>query len=139
MKKSVRLPSVLMVVCSFFMVAAAPMPPQPEVNITLLNELPANMTVGKTYTVEIQLESDIPFNSAMAMPDMYYPGRFVVAHGVSRSGRGTSATLYITFTAKSTTEDLPGEVAPVAVVAGARYKQGVSVAERFDFNVTVTP
>ena len=119
-------------------VAAAPAPPPaPNVTFAVLTPLPETMIVGQTYEFVVQITSDTPFISAAALPDMYYPGRFVVAHGASRSGAGTSATLTITWTAKGSTAGLPGGVAPVAVVAGVRFQGGVVVAQRFDTNVSV--
>ena len=105
------------------------------------------MHVGETYFVEIKVTSDIPFVYAMAMPDMFYPGRYVVAHGPDRSGKGTEATLFIPFTAKASTIGLPempdlgltADRAPVYVAVGLRYKQGVVVSEWFSFDVMVTP
>ena len=132
-------------VIAILTIAAAPVPPQPNVTITLVQGLPEVMELGQTYYVEVTVSSDIPFNFAMAMPDMFYPGRFVVAHGPDRSHSGTEATLSIPFMAKGSTIGLPAmpelgvpaDHAPVAVVVGARYKQGVVVAEQYSFNVKV--
>ena len=128
----------LAVVLVLATVAAAPTPPPaPNVTFTVLTPLPETMTVGQTYDFVVQVTSDTPFISATALPDMYYPGRYVAAHGASRSGAGTSATLTVTWTAKDSTAGLPGGVAPVAVVAGVRFQGGVVVAQRFDTNVSV--
>lgn len=130
---------------AFLTVAAAPVPPQPNVTFTLIQGLPEVMVLGQTYYVEVSVTSDIPFNYAAAMPDLFYPGRFVVAHGPARSGSGTEATLSLPFTAKGSTIGLqamsdlgvPADHAPVTVAVGARYKQGVVVAEFYTFNVKV--
>jgi len=87
--------------------------------------------------VEVRVSSDTPYLMVMAMPDMYFPGRFVVAHGVSRSGTGTETVVSIPFTAKGSTAELPGGTAPVSVVVGARFKGGMSIGNQFDFNVAV--
>ena len=119
-------------------IAAAPTPPPtPNVTFTVLTPLPTTMTVGQSYDFVVQVTSDTEFLSATAMPDMYYPGRYVVASGTSRTGAGTTAILTVTFTAKASTAGLPGGVAPVAVVVGPRFKGGVAVPQRFDFNVSV--
>ncbi len=119
-------------------VAAAPTPPPaPNVTFNVLTPLPTTMTVGQTYSFVVEITSDTPFISATALPDMYYPGRYVVARGASRSGAGTSATLTVTWTAKDSTAGLPGGVAPVAVVAGVRFQGGLVVSQRFDYNVSV--
>jgi hypothetical protein len=132
---------------SLLTVAAGPTPPAPVYTIELMEGLPSEMHVGETYVVEVRVTSDIPFNSAMAMPDMFYPGRYVVAHGPDRSGKGTEATLFIPFTAKASTLGLPAmpdlgltaDRAPVSVAVGLRYKQGVVVSEWFAFDVKVMP
>jgi len=70
-------------------------------------------------------------------PYFLFPGRGVVAvQGGSHAGRGTTATLEITFEAKGSTVDFRGP-APVSVVAGVRYQGGYITSQRFDFNVTV--
>ena len=128
----------LAVVLVLATVAAAPAPPPaPNVTFTVLTPLPETMTAGQTYDFVVQVTSDTPFISATALPDMYYPGRYVAAHGASRSGADTSATLTVTWTAKDSTAGLPGGVAPVAVVAGVRFQGGVVVSQRFDYNVSV--
>ena len=119
-------------------VAAAPTPPPaPNVTFTVITPLPDTMTVGQSYDFVVQITSDTPFISATAMPDMFFPGRYVTAHGASRSGAGTSATLIVTWTAKASTTGLPGGVAPLAIVAGLRFQGGVVVAQRYDYNVSV--
>ena len=129
---------IALVVLTLGSVAAAPTPAQPNVTITLVDGLPATMQVGETYTVVVEVVSDTPFIFATLMPDMYYPGRYVVANGSTRVGQSTSATLEMTFTAKASTAELPEGVAPVAVVAGVRFAGGTMVSvERFDFNVVV--
>ena len=130
---------------AFLSVAAAPVPPQPNVTFELIRGLPAVMELGQTYNVVVKVTSDIPFNYAAAMPDLFYPGRYVVAHGPARSGSGTEAILSLPFTAKGSTIGLPempdlgvpADHAPVTVVVGARYKRGVVVAEFYTFNVKV--
>ena len=72
------------------------------------------------------------------MPDLQFPGKGVVAKGGDHAGAGTSATVEVTFSAKTDTAKMPSGEAPVAVVVGVRYKGGVVVGERFDFAVTVT-
>jgi hypothetical protein len=69
------------------------------------------------YTVVVQVNSDQEFISATALPSFQYPGKGVVAlQGGDRAGRGTSATLAITFKAKSPTDRMDGGVAPVHMV-----------------------
>ena len=130
----------LALVLALVTVAAAPTPPPvPNVTFTVITPLPDTMVVGQTYDFVVQITSDTPFISASAMPDMFFPGRYVTAHGVSRTSAGTSATLTVTWTAKASTANLPGGVAPVAVVAGLRFQGGVVVGQRFDYNVSVVP
>lgn len=105
--------------------------------ITLLNDLPTHLEVGESYTIDIQVTSDEPFIWAMALRDTYYPGRGISFHDSDRARNSTFAVLHMTLTGKSSTAELPGGVAPAAVVVGVRYKGGVVVSERFDFEVAV--
>ena len=83
--------------------------------------------------------SNEPFIQAIVLGDEYYPGRGVFFHGNDTANHATSALLHLTITGKEATDFLPDGVAPVAVVAGVRYKGGVVFSERFDFNVVVVP
>ncbi len=113
--------------------------PSPVTTFTLVQGLPSTMNVGETYTVIVQVESDLEFNGVQALPSFMFPGKGVVAvQGGDHAGRSTSATLEVTFQAKSSTANFPGGgFAPVHVVVGARYAGGVVVAQDFLFNVTV--
>jgi hypothetical protein len=113
--------------------------PTPVTTFTLVQGLPSTMNVGETYTVIVQVESDLEFNTVQALPSFMFPGKGVVAvQGGDRAGRGTSATLEVTFQAKSSTTNFPGGgVAPVHVVVGVRYAGGFVAVQDFLFNVTV--
>ncbi len=112
--------------------------PTPNVTFTLVQGLPATMNVGDTATVVVQVNSDQPFNFAQMLPNPQYPGKGVVTvQGGDHSNSGTTATLQITFQAKSSTANFPGGVAPIAVVAGARFRGGYVASQSFDFNVAV--
>ena len=115
--------------------AAAPLP---DTTFTLVQGLPETMNVGETYTVIVQVDSDQQFISAQALPSFQYPGKGVVAvQGGSRTGSSTSATLEITFLAKSPTARMENGVAPVFVVVGVRYAGGYVAVQRYGFNVAV--
>ena len=115
--------------------AAAPLP---ATTFTLVQGLPATMNVGEIYTVIVHVESDQEFLSAQALPSFQFPGKGVVAlQGGDRAGRGTSATLEVTFQARSSTARMPGGVAPVYVVVGVRYPGGYVAVQEYVFNVTV--
>lgn len=119
-------------------VAAAPVkPPPPPVTIQLVSGLPATMQVGQSYPVIVRVSSTQAFKTAQAMPDDAYPGKGVVARGGARAGAGTVATLTVTFTAKGSTASLPGGKDQVAVAVGARFANGQTVSQRFDFAVAV--
>ena len=129
---SVLAVSILMV--GLFTAAA----PIPNTTFTLVRGLPETMTVGETYTVTVQVESDQQFISAQALPSFQYPGKGVVAvQGGSRAGSGTSATLSITYLAKSSTERMENGVAPVHFVVGVRYGGGYVAVRDYVFNVAV--
>ena len=116
--------------------AAAPVP---VTTITLEEGLPAVMNVGETHTVVVHVDSDQEFLFAQALPSFQFVGKGVVAvQGGDHEGRNTSATLEITFKAKSSTANFPGGgVAPVSVVVGVRYAGGYVAVQRYDFAVQV--
>jgi hypothetical protein len=118
--------------------AAAPLP---TATITVEDGLPLTMNVGETHVVVVQVESTEQFISATALPSFQFPGKGVVAvQGGDRVGSGMSATLEVTFKAKSSTAEFPtGGAAPVHVVVGVRYGGGYVVVEDFVFQVTVLP
>jgi len=125
----------LMVLLTGVLTAAAPVP---ETKFKLVDGLPSVMNVGETYTVVVQVTSDQQFTSAQAMPDFQYAGKGVVAvRGGDRTGSGTSATLEVTFKAKSSTAKMPGGVVPVSVVVGVRYGGGYVAVQQYDFTVQV--
>ena len=107
---------------------------------TLLNPPPGGvleLAVGESYTFDVLVESDMPFLSAMALPDQYYPGRGVFFAGSDIAHNASSARLYLTVTGKNSTAGLPGGFAPISVVAAARYKGGQTDVSQFDFQVFV--
>ena len=126
---------VLMVLLTGVLSAATSVP---ETTFTLVQGLPETMSVGETVTVIVQVESDVPFNSVHASPSFQYPGKGVVAiQGGDRSGSGTTATVEITYKAKTDTSKMPGGVAPVYFVVGVRYGGGYVAVQEYVFNVTV--
>ncbi len=126
---------LIMVLVSSFITAAAPLP---VTTFTLVQGLPSTMNVGETYTVVVRVESDQQFSSIQAMPSFMFPGKGVVAvQGGDRAGSGTSATLEITFKAKSPTTRMPEQIAPVFVVVGVRYGGGYVAVQEYVFNVNV--
>lgn len=127
--------SALIILLTGALTAASP---TPNVTITLVSGLPSTMNVGDTATVVVQVTSDQPFNFAQMLPSFQFPGKGVVAvQGSDHARAGTTATLQITFKAKSSTAGFPNGVAPVTVVAGARFKGGYAASQQFDFNVAV--
>jgi hypothetical protein len=125
----------LMVLISGVLSAAAPLP---KTTFTLLQGLPSTMSIGETGTVIVHVDSDQEFISIQALPSFQFPGKGVVAvQGGDRAGRGTSATLEITFKAKGSTAAMPGGVAPVYVVLGVRYGGGYVAVQQYIFNVAV--
>src|ERR1041384_2569704 len=139
---------ILMVLMTGMLAAAAPLPNtsiellEPE-ELRVLNDPQAppptlTMNVGESLTVRIQVKSDQEFISAMVLPSFQFPGKGVVAvQGGDHAGRGTSATLQITFKAKGSTAAMPGGVAPVHVVVGVRYDGGYVAVREYIFNVAV--
>ena len=138
----------LMALMTGVLTAAAPLPNTsielvgPE-ELQVLNDPQApmptlTMNVGDTLTVKVQVESDEQFISATALPSFQFPGKGVVAvQGGDRAESGTSATLEVTFKAKSPTTRMPGNIAPVHVVVGVRYPGGYVAVRNYLFNVTV--
>jgi hypothetical protein len=112
--------------------------PTPDTAFKLVKGLPSTMNVEETSTVIVRVESDQPFISAQALPSFQFPGKGVVAvQGGDRVGSGTSATLAVTFEAKSSTSNMPGGAAPVHVVVGVRYMGGYVAVQDYVFYVTV--
>jgi hypothetical protein len=127
----------------------------PEVTFKLLNPPPENepleLDVGESRTFDILVTSDEPFILAMAMTNAYYPGRGVFWHGNDTAHHTTSAVLSLTMKGKTTTAGLPAVcnwpepgkdcwlegLAPVSIVAGVRYRRGVTIVEQFPFAVRV--
>lgn len=127
--------TVLMVLLTGALSAAAP---TPATTITLVQGLPPVMNVGETYTVIVEADSDQQFLFAQALPSFQFVGKGVVAvQGGDHAGRGTHATLQVTFLAKSSTAGFPEGVAPVSVVVGVRYSGGFVAVQRYDFMVRV--
>src|SRR5215216_3057985 len=123
--------TMLLILMTGILTAAAPLP---TTTFTLIQGLPSTMNVGDTYTVIVQVDSDQEFLIAQALPSFQFVGKGVVAvRGGDHSGRGTSATLEVTFRAKSSTAQFPEGFAPVYVVVGARYSGGYVASERFLF------
>lgn len=127
--------ALMMVMMTSVLTAAAP---APNVTFNLVQGLPSTMNVGEMYTVIVEVTSDVPFNSVQAMPDLQYPGKGVVhIQGGDHAGAGTSATVEVTFMAKSDTSKMPDGKDVLAVVVGVRYKGGVVVGESYPFEVSV--
>jgi hypothetical protein len=127
--------TILMVLMIGLLTAAAPVP---NTTFTLVEGLPLTMNIGDTHTVIVHVESDQEFLIAQALPSFQFPGKGVVAvQGGDHAGSGLSATLRVTFQAKSSTAQFPGGVAPVYVVVGVRYAGAYVASERYPFNVTV--
>lgn len=119
-------------------VAAAPQPPQaPNVTFTLLTPLPTTLHVGETFTIAIQVTSEAEYLFAMAMPAPEYPGRYVVFEGNDRTGRGTSAILYLTLRGKDSTLADFADGVPIHFVVATRFKNGVTASQWYDFKVVV--
>ena len=133
-------PSVfLALVLVLTVVSTAAAAPVPVTTFTLISGLPSTMNVGDTFTVVVQVDSDLEFNAVQALPSFMFPGKGVVAvQGGDRAGRGTSATVEVTFQANSSTAGFPGGgVATVHVVVGVRYAGGFVAVQDYLFNVTV--
>ena len=135
--------TALMVLMTGILTAAASVP---ATTFTLVGDgLPAVMNVGETHTVTVHVDSDQEFLFAQALPSFRFVGKGVVAvQGGDHFGRNTSATLSLTFKAKSSTANFPGTtdcpgggVAPVSVVVGVRYPGGYVAVQRYDFCVQV--
>ena len=127
---------LVLVLVSSLITAAAPLP---VTTFTLVRGLPSTMNVGETFTVVVEVESDVPFIFAQALPAMQFPGRGVVGAVGDHVGQGTTATLEVIFTAKESTSDFPNSpgYSPVSVTVGVRYPGGYVVAQRYNFVVTV--
>jgi hypothetical protein len=146
----------LVLVATALALACIPISPAsaaPTVTIELLNPPPdglLELAVGESYTFVVEIVSDEPFVLGAALSDAYYPGRGIYWHGGDRTTHNTTATLYLTMTGKNSTAGLdavcnwpepgtcwPAGVAPASIVAGARFKGGLTLAREFAFAVQV--
>ena len=115
--------------------ALAASSPEPA-TIILLNDPPACLSVGESYTLDIRVESEQPFTLALVQPDIQFPA-YVHGNGGDRAQSATSAVLHLTLTGFRSTATLPGGATPVTAVVAVRFKGGQIVVERFPFNVAV--
>lgn len=148
--------AILGLVAAVVLLAGAVAPPaaaEPPVRVRLLNPPPGGMltlAVGESYTFEIEISTREPFILAGAMTDAYYPGRGVIWHGGDRAHHDTYALLHLTVTGKKSTAGLAAVcgwpeagdcwdegVAPLAIVAGPKFKYGLVYPETFAFGVVV--
>jgi hypothetical protein len=149
LKKSLLLAIVLVAVAVIFFGAVAPMfaAPQPPsgngVTITLL-DAPRNgeihISVGESYTLNWHVESDTEFSSAVAVFDVYYPGRVISYQSRDQvRGPATSADLSLTITGKSPSSSLAEGYAPIFPVVAVRFGGQTNVNQVFNLKVYVTP
>jgi hypothetical protein len=145
-----RLTSVSTLVLAVLLIGAASSAGAAEApTFTLLNDLPATLAIGESYTIDLLVTSQDPFIYAQAMLNQYYPGRGIRVDGPDHAGRGTLAVLHITITGKNSTaellavndwpetEDWPAGVVPLSIVAGCRYPGGEVFSQQFSFAVAV--
>jgi hypothetical protein len=134
--------AVLVLVLALLMLPATAAAKPAPVQVKLLNppkQGELELSVGESYTFEIEITSAEPFVLAIAMGDEYYPGRGIFYSGIDSASHATYALLHLTVTGKEPTDFLPEGVCPIAVVAGVRFAGGVVFSERFDMNVRVVP
>ncbi len=155
MKKTLIIILVLLVVAQIGSASAvaAPTVPglPPDVTVTFLTPLPTELAVGETYTIEILVESDRPFDQAIAMKNVYYPGRGVFFATGNRVLHSDSAILTAKVTGKNSTAELagvcgwplpdspctPDGAAPLAIAIGLRYSHGEVYGAYYPFAVSV--
>ena len=155
MKKALIIILVLLAVAQIGSASAVAAPSAPgfpdDVNVTFLTQLPTELAVGQTYTIQVLIESDRPFSQAIIMKDAYYPGRGVFLTTGNRARNGTSAILTAKVTAKASTANLAGVcgwplpdsactsagTAPLAIALGLRYGGGEAYGEYYPFAVRV--
>jgi hypothetical protein len=149
MKRSLLLITVLTALLAVMFVAvgptfAAPAPPPNSEGVTItLLDAPANdeihLSVGETYTLTWHIESATPFSSAVAVFDVYYPGRVISYDARDQVRGGTSADLSLTITAKSPSDTLAEGYAPIFPVVAVRFGGQTHVSQVFNLKVYVTP
>jgi hypothetical protein len=138
MKKALSILFVLAICAVWITPAAAQGNPAPT--ITFVNPPPGGvvvLSVGQSYTFEVQVVSDQPFVHAQLALGQFYPGRSVFADGIQLVHRGTTATLRLTVTGKMPTAQFPDSIAPVTLVAGVRYQGGVVISQSYDLGIIV--
>ncbi len=146
---------LILITLPLILVPVSAAKPGPAITVTLLNPPPDGLLVlpvGESYTFDILLTSDEPFNSAVAKVDIYYPGKGVFWHaGTDIVKQSTSAELHLTVIGKSSTADLApvidwqpyglswpgGGVAPQVILVGARFQGGLVSYASFPFAIQV--
>jgi len=154
MKRILFALGIILITLPLILVPASAAKPGPATTITLLNP-PADgllvLGVGESYTFDILITSDEPFNSAIAKVDIYYPGKGVFWHaGSDIAKQATSATLHLTVIGKKSTADLaavcdwpaegicwPAGTAPQVIGGAARFQGGLISFEAFPFTIQV--
>lgn len=138
MKKLTSLLLVLLFSLVLITPAAAQTAPTPT--ITFVN-LPADnvlvLSVGQTYTFEVQVESDQPFIHAQLGLTQYFPGRSIFSEGIQMSHQGNQATLHLTVTGKAPTAKFPDGQVLVTLITGVRYQGGYVVSDARPFYIVV--
>src|SRR5512146_1663663 len=110
MKRIFFVLAIILFTVPLVLIPASAAKPGPATTIELLNPPEGGvleLAVGESYTFDILVTSDQPFNSAVAKVDMYYPGKGVFWHaGTDIAKKGTTALLHLTVVGKSSTADL---------------------------------
>jgi hypothetical protein len=134
--------AMVAVVFAGVMPALAAKPAPSGVNITLV-DAPRNdeihIAVGETYTLNWHVTSDTEFSSAVAVFDVYYPGRVISYQSRDQAPGGTSADLSLTITGKSDSSALAEGYAPIFPVVAVRFGGQTNVSQVFNLKVYVTP
>ena len=153
MKKLLTVFSLLVVAVLLLGISSSQAADAPDVKIRLRKLPPVGLLeldVGESHTFEVHISSDEPFVIATAMTDSYYPGRGVSWSRSNVVNHDNYAVITLTVTGKASTSGLfavcdwpepgycwPEGVAPVSIVAGARFSGGMVVAEAFTFAIIV--
>lgn len=128
------LPLILLAPVASLAIAAPPVTGG-NATVTLLNPLPTDLAIGQSYIVNILVESDEAFTSAVARNDVHFPA--YLADSSDNAQHTTSAVVHVTLTGRRSTGDLPNGKTPATLYIGVRTKGGNLSVTSFPYTVAV--
>ena len=128
------LPIILLAVAAWPVVAAPPVTGG-DATVTLLNPLPTDLALGQSYTVNVLVESNEAFTSAVARNDVHFPA--YLSDSSDNAQHTTSAVVHVTLTGRRATGVLPNGNTSATLYIGVRHKGGRLSVTAFPYTVAM--